>query len=110
MGVLDGTTIATVGSGVMAEAMIAGLLRGELVTPDQIVASHPRPERRDQLQAEYGVRVAADNVAAIAGADARRLAGAATAPDPLAAVNAAFAGLSIPVAWAAWRAARRSRP
>ena len=47
--------------------------------------------------------------AAIAGADARRLAGAATAPDPLAAVNAAFAGLSIPVAWAAWRAARRSR-
>jgi pyrroline-5-carboxylate reductase len=69
MAALSGRTIATVGSGVMAEAMIAGLLRGELVTPDQIVASHPRPERRDQLVAEYGIRVAADNVAAIDGAD-----------------------------------------
>ena len=39
---LSERTIATVGSGVMAEAMIAGLLRGELVAPDQIVASHPR--------------------------------------------------------------------
>ena len=69
MTALSGRTIATVGSGVMAEAMIAGLLRGALVTPDQIVASHPRPERRDQLQAEHGIRVAADNVAAIEGAD-----------------------------------------
>jgi pyrroline-5-carboxylate reductase len=66
---LDGTTIATVGSGVMAEAMIAGLLRGELVAPDQIVASHPRSERRDQLRAEYGIRVVGSNLEAIDGAD-----------------------------------------
>jgi pyrroline-5-carboxylate reductase len=66
---LDGKTIATVGSGVMAEAMIAGLLRGELVTPDQIVASHPRAERRDALRSEYGIRVAAANVEAVEGAD-----------------------------------------
>jgi pyrroline-5-carboxylate reductase len=69
MTALSGRTIATIGSGVMAEAMIAGLLRGELVAPDQIVASHPRPERRDQLQAEYGIRVVSDNVAAVEGAD-----------------------------------------
>jgi pyrroline-5-carboxylate reductase len=69
MGALDGTTIATVGSGVMAEAMIAGLLRGELVAPEQIVASHPRPERRDHLRTEYGVRVVAGNVEAVEGAD-----------------------------------------
>jgi pyrroline-5-carboxylate reductase len=69
MGVLDGTTIATVGSGVMAEAMIAGLLRGELVAPDQIVASHPRPERRDQLRSEYGIRVVGGNIEAVDGAD-----------------------------------------
>jgi len=69
MGVLDGKTIATIGSGVMAEAMIAGLLRGELVAPDQIVASHPRPERRDHLRAEYGIRVVVDNRAAIEAAD-----------------------------------------
>ena len=38
MSPLSSATIATVGSGVMAEAMIAGLLRGELVTPQQVVA------------------------------------------------------------------------
>ena len=49
---LTDRTIATVGSGVMAEAMIAGLLRGERSTPEQIVASHPRAERREELVSE----------------------------------------------------------
>ena len=62
-------TIATVGSGVMAEAMIAGLLRGEEVAPDRIVASHPRPERRDDLVRSYGIRAVASNVDAVQGAD-----------------------------------------
>ena len=65
-------TIATVGSGVMAEAMIAGLLRGQrgqLVRPDQVVASHPRAERREALEREYGIRTVADNVQAVQGAD-----------------------------------------
>ena len=61
--------IATVGSGVMAEAMIAGLLRGSLVDPDQVVASHPRPERREQLAREYGIRVVGSNQEAVEGAD-----------------------------------------
>jgi pyrroline-5-carboxylate reductase len=69
MSPLSKSTIATVGSGVMAEAMIAGLLRGELVAPDQIVASHPRAERRDHLRTDYGIRVAAANTEAIEGAD-----------------------------------------
>ena len=42
-------TIATVGTGMMAEAMIGGLLKGRLVEASQIVASHPRAERRDHL-------------------------------------------------------------
>jgi len=46
MSPLANATIATIGSGVMAEAMIAGLLRGELVAPGQVIASHPRAERR----------------------------------------------------------------
>ncbi|HEX8938735.1 MAG TPA: pyrroline-5-carboxylate reductase [Candidatus Limnocylindrales bacterium] len=62
-------TIATVGSGVMAEAMIAGLLRGRLVEPGQVVASHPRPDRRDQLAAAYGIRVVASNGEAVRDAD-----------------------------------------
>ena len=69
MSPLVNRTIATVGSGVMAEAMIAGLLRGSLVEPRQVVASHPRPERREHLEREYGIRVVADNVAALDGAD-----------------------------------------
>jgi pyrroline-5-carboxylate reductase len=62
-------TIATVGSGVMAEAMIAGLLRGALVEPDQVIASHPRAERRDELERLYGIRVTSSNREAVAKAD-----------------------------------------
>jgi pyrroline-5-carboxylate reductase len=65
---LRGTTIAIVGSGVMAEAMIAGLLRGRQVTPDRIVASHPRAERRAELEAGYGVRSTGSNRDAVKGA------------------------------------------
>jgi pyrroline-5-carboxylate reductase len=61
--------IATVGSGVMAEAMIAGLLRGELVEPGQVVASHPRQERREHLARTYGIRTVTGNVEAVEGAD-----------------------------------------
>ena len=66
---LTDRTIATIGSGVMAEAMIAGLLRGGQVTPDRIVASHPRADRREILERDYGIRVAASNEEAVAGAD-----------------------------------------
>jgi pyrroline-5-carboxylate reductase len=69
MSPLSARTIATVGSGVMAEAMIAGILRGGLVTPDQVVASHPRQDRREQLEREYGIRVVAGNVEAVETAD-----------------------------------------
>ena len=62
-------TIATVGSGVMAEAMIAGMLRGRLVEPGQVVASHPRAERRDELMAAHGIRTVSSNPEAVEGAD-----------------------------------------
>jgi pyrroline-5-carboxylate reductase len=69
MSPLSGRSIATVGSGVMAEAMIAGLLRDGLVTRDRIAASHPRPDRRDELAREYGIRTVARNAEAVDGAD-----------------------------------------
>jgi pyrroline-5-carboxylate reductase len=69
MSPLVNRTIATVGSGVMAEAMITGLLGGKLVTPDQVVASHPRAERRAALEAAHGIRTVASNVEAVTGAD-----------------------------------------
>jgi pyrroline-5-carboxylate reductase len=69
MSPLANRTIATVGSGVMAEAMIAGFLRANLVEPGQIVASHPRAERRTALADTHGIRVVASNVEAVDGAD-----------------------------------------
>jgi pyrroline-5-carboxylate reductase len=69
MSPLEKSTIATVGSGVMAEAMIAGILRGGLVEPGQIVASHQRPERREHLDRSYGIRTVTSNVEAVDGAD-----------------------------------------
>jgi pyrroline-5-carboxylate reductase len=53
----------------MAEAMIAGLLRAKLVTPEQVIASHPRHERRDELVRSYGVRTVEANAAAVEAAD-----------------------------------------
>jgi pyrroline-5-carboxylate reductase len=49
--------------------MIAGLLRGELVAPGQVIASHPRAERREALEREYGIRTVADNLDAVRDAD-----------------------------------------
>ncbi len=67
--VLHGLTLAFIGSGTMAEAMIQALLRAGEVTPEQIVASGPRPERGAKLRDRHGVRVATDNVAAASEAD-----------------------------------------
>jgi pyrroline-5-carboxylate reductase len=69
MSSLSGATIATVGSGVMAEAIIAGLLRGNLVEPAHVVASHPRADRRDALERAHGIRTVDSNAAAVEGAD-----------------------------------------
>lgn len=69
MAPLQHRTIATVGSGVMAEAMIAGLLRRRLVEPVQVIASHPRAERREELGHEYGIRTVGSNREAVHDAD-----------------------------------------
>lgn len=58
---LGGARLSFIGAGAMAEAMIAGLLRRELVTPEQLTGSHPRPARREELGARYGIRVVESN-------------------------------------------------
>jgi pyrroline-5-carboxylate reductase len=58
---LRGAQLSFVGVGVMAEAMIAGLLRRQLVERTQIVGSHPRPARREELQTHYGIRMVEGN-------------------------------------------------
>ncbi len=58
---LNGKTLAFVGSGTMAEAMIRGLLERHLIEPEQVIASGPRPLRGRELQERYGVRTTTDN-------------------------------------------------
>ncbi|MCA1667891.1 MAG: NAD(P)-binding domain-containing protein [Thermomicrobia bacterium] len=48
-------TVAFIGAGAMAEAMLAGMLARGVIQPEQITASHPRAGRREELQARYGV-------------------------------------------------------
>jgi pyrroline-5-carboxylate reductase len=62
-------TIAIIGPGAMAEAIISGLLRKEITTPDHILASGPRKERVDELCGRYGIRPFTDNSAAASQAD-----------------------------------------
>jgi pyrroline-5-carboxylate reductase len=66
---LNQKTIAFIGSGIMAEAMIKGLLRQGMVTSDNIIASGPRLERGQELFDRYDVRTTTDNVEAASGAD-----------------------------------------
>jgi pyrroline-5-carboxylate reductase len=66
---LTGTTVATVGTGVMAGSMIAGLLSGDRLRVDQILASHPRAERRAELERDLGIRTTDSNAAAVEAAD-----------------------------------------
>ena len=67
---LEGVQLSFIGCGVMAEAMIAGLLRQKLVTAGQITGSHPREARRDELESKYGVRMVESNRAAASEAQA----------------------------------------
>jgi len=62
---LAGARLAFIGCGVMAEALIAGLLRKQLVTAEQIVGSHPRTARREELYTKYATRMFASNREAV---------------------------------------------
>lgn len=61
--------VGIVGAGVMAEAMIAGLLADRRIGQDQLIASHPRKDRRETLAREHGIRVVARNADAAVDAD-----------------------------------------
>jgi pyrroline-5-carboxylate reductase len=55
-------TVGFVGTGNMAEALIRGLVQSKMVEAGQIVASHPREERRLELATRYGIEAVAANV------------------------------------------------
>ncbi|HEX8130320.1 MAG TPA: pyrroline-5-carboxylate reductase [Pyrinomonadaceae bacterium] len=62
---LGGVRLVFIGVGVMAESMIAGLLKRQLVAPAQVSGSHPRAARRAELEATYGIRVVESNGEAV---------------------------------------------
>jgi pyrroline-5-carboxylate reductase len=55
-------TIGFLGAGNMAEALIRGLIHGNVLGADRILASGPRDERLDELRAAYGITTTRDNV------------------------------------------------
>lgn len=57
-------TLAFIGGGTIAEAMIRGLLEKKLVPPRRIVVTGPRRERRAELAKSFGVHAIASNVEA----------------------------------------------
>jgi len=61
--------IAFLGGGNMAEAILGGLLAGDVALPTQVVASDLSEARRAWLTTEYGIGVTADNVEAVRDAD-----------------------------------------
>lgn len=62
---LKKTQLAFIGCGVMAESIIAGLLRQNLVKSAQICASHPRVNRRKELSEKYKIKVFEHNSDAV---------------------------------------------
>jgi pyrroline-5-carboxylate reductase len=61
----ESNTIAIIGPGVMAEAMISGMLRRGVATADHILASGPELDRNQELCERYSIRTMNDNPAAV---------------------------------------------
>lgn len=67
--VFEDVTVSFIGSGVMAESMIAGLLNKRLIDASRIIAADPRADRGDELTARYQIRSTVDNAEAARTAD-----------------------------------------
>jgi pyrroline-5-carboxylate reductase len=66
---LERSTLAFIGAGAMAEAIIRGMLERKLCDPAHITAADVRPERGEELTKRYGVKFAAENPTAVKNAD-----------------------------------------
>lgn len=66
---LGDATVAFIGSGVMAEAMINGLLNKQLIASSHIIASDTRDDRVKELEGRYGLKGTTDNNFAAEAAD-----------------------------------------
>ena len=60
--------IAFIGGGVMAEAIIGGILEAGIASGDGVSVGEPVADRRRYLEDRYGLATHADNLAAVEGA------------------------------------------
>jgi pyrroline-5-carboxylate reductase len=67
--VLKGKKLGFIGSGIMAEAIVSGVLGKELLSPSSICCADPYATRLEQLEERYSVKTTVDNKKAIKGAD-----------------------------------------
>ncbi len=67
--VLSGKKIAFIGCGIMGEAIITSLLKGEIVGAGQITGAEPLQDRCTELRGRYGINMVQENAAAVQGAD-----------------------------------------
>lgn len=82
-----------IGGGIMAEAMISGVLKNKVASPGDITASDLAEARRKHLHATYGIATVEDNTAAAKGVDLVVLAvKPQNAPDVLAGLRGSVAG------------------
>jgi pyrroline-5-carboxylate reductase len=65
----ESSKIAFIGAGVMAEAVIRGLLNKKLIEPGRITAADIRTDRGAELREKYSIQFSADNRSALDGAD-----------------------------------------
>ncbi len=65
----EGRKIAFIGPGVMAEAMISGLIRQGLAKPESMTAAGPTVDRLTYLATKYGINTTTDNAEAARQAD-----------------------------------------
>ena len=65
-------TISFVGGGVMAEALIKGIIKAGIATPGEIIVSEPVSARRIYLEAEFGIKTVEMNIALVGGDELQR--------------------------------------
>lgn len=65
-----GKKLVFIGGGMMGTAMISGVLRNGVLTPEQITVSDLNTQRGEVLTAEYGITYTTSNMVAVQGADA----------------------------------------
>ncbi|MCP9493093.1 MAG: pyrroline-5-carboxylate reductase [Pyrinomonadaceae bacterium MAG19_C2-C3] len=63
--ILRDARLSFIGCGTMAEAMMAGVLKRELVKAHHICGSHPRASRREELTKRYAVEMCESNADAV---------------------------------------------